>query len=133
MTRTFAVSLVGAAVLAVTPRIPEVRAVATVAAPSDLQHVRGMLLAQAPDLEAHGEAEVRIASRSFQVGRELVVRLPDHRVDAYPQPSFVGHAPVEVGGGERRSGVVHGGDALRQALFARQFDQLSGFGLDFRG
>lgn len=71
-------SLGGAAVISVAPRIPEVRAVATISAPSDVQHVREMLLAQIPDLESRGEAEVRIVGRSFRVGRELVEDLEAH-------------------------------------------------------
>lgn len=90
----------GAAVIAAAPRIPEVRAVTAIAAPSDVQHLRDLLLAQAPDLEQHGEAEVQIVGRSFRIGRDLVEDLEAYCVadmlDKLNRPLLLLHSPVDA-------------------------------------
>ncbi|MHB1063027.1 MAG: alpha/beta hydrolase family protein [Georgenia sp.] len=58
-------SLGGAAVLAAAGRIPEVRAVATIGAPSDPAHVTDLFDAAVPELEGRGEAQVHLGGRSF--------------------------------------------------------------------
>src|SRR5262249_3339495 len=54
-------SLGGAAVLAAAEKIPEARAVATIAAPSDPGHVTGLFKDQVADIRAEGEGEVVLA------------------------------------------------------------------------
>ncbi|MDZ7674581.1 MAG: alpha/beta fold hydrolase [Acidimicrobiales bacterium] len=62
-------SLGGAAVLAAAPRIEEVTAVATIAAPSEPAHVAGVFDdADIERIRRDGEAEVRLAGRPFTVG-----------------------------------------------------------------
>jgi putative redox protein len=65
-------SLGGAAVLAAAGRIPEARAVATIAAPSDPGHVTGMFKDQVADIRAEGEREVVLAGRPFRIRREFL-------------------------------------------------------------
>jgi uncharacterized OsmC-like protein/alpha/beta superfamily hydrolase len=65
-------SLGGAAVLAAKHRIPEVRAVATIAAPADPDHVLGLLGASVPEIEREGEAEVSLAGRTFRIRRQFL-------------------------------------------------------------
>ncbi|HUF79176.1 MAG TPA: alpha/beta fold hydrolase [Thermoanaerobaculia bacterium] len=65
-------SLGGAAVLAAAERVPEVRAVATIAAPSDTDHLRDTLIRLAPELEERDEAEVTLAGRKFRIKRQLL-------------------------------------------------------------
>ena len=65
-------SLGGAAVLAAAHRVPESVAVATIGAPSDTEHLSEKLLRLAPELEAAGEAEVRLGGRAFTVRRQLL-------------------------------------------------------------
>jgi len=65
-------SLGGTAVLAAARRFPEATAVATIGAPSDTQHLGRMLRTRAPEIEQRGEAEVRLAGRSFTVKRQLL-------------------------------------------------------------
>jgi uncharacterized OsmC-like protein/alpha/beta superfamily hydrolase len=65
-------SLGGAAVLAAAARIPEARAVATIAAPSDPSHVTGMFKDEVADIRAQGEREVVLAGRSFRIRREFL-------------------------------------------------------------
>src|SRR5690606_1413020 len=54
-------SLGGAAVLAAAAQIPEVKAVATIAAPSDPRHVTGLFGEHLEKIETQGEAEVQLA------------------------------------------------------------------------
>ncbi len=65
-------SLGGAAVLAAAGRLPEVRAVATIAAPSDPAHVLHLLRDDLADIEEGGAAEVELAGRRFRIERQFV-------------------------------------------------------------
>jgi uncharacterized OsmC-like protein/alpha/beta superfamily hydrolase len=65
-------SLGGAAVLAAASRIPEARAVATIAAPFDPAHVAGLFKDRVAEIGEKGEGEVTIAGRSFHIRRALL-------------------------------------------------------------
>src|SRR5256714_3788464 len=65
-------SLGGAAVLAAAAQIPEVRAVATIAAPSDPAHVAGLFQEHVADIHAKGEVEVALAGRPFRIRKEFL-------------------------------------------------------------
>ena len=64
-------SLGGAATLAAASRIPEARAVVTIAAPSDTEHLSSRLRDMAPELGSAGEATVRLAGRPFLVRQQF--------------------------------------------------------------
>ena len=65
-------SLGGAAVLAAAGEVPEVKALVTIAAPSDPAHVAGLFRERVPDIEAQGEAEVLLAGRRFTIKRQFL-------------------------------------------------------------
>jgi fermentation-respiration switch protein FrsA (DUF1100 family) len=65
-------SLGGAAVLAAAGRIAEVRAVATIGAPFEPGHVKGLLKSSAGEIATRGEAEVELAGRRFRIRREFL-------------------------------------------------------------
>ena len=65
-------SLGGAAVLAAAGSVPECKAVVTIAAPSDVRHVRHLLGDQAAQIEADGEAKVMLAGRPFTIKRQFL-------------------------------------------------------------
>ena len=65
-------SLGGAAVLAAAGAIPESRAVVTIAAPSDVRHVTGLLGDSVAQIEADGEAEVLLEGRKFTIKRQFL-------------------------------------------------------------
>ncbi len=93
-------SLGGAAVLAAAPRIDAVRAVATLGAPSDTEHVRDTLLAGAFDADPEAdEAEVVLAGRSFTVRRQLLDDLGEHRlteaIGRLGRPLLILHSPID--------------------------------------
>ncbi|MFB9838542.1 alpha/beta hydrolase family protein, partial [Actinoallomurus acaciae] len=65
-------SLGGAAALAAARRVPEVRAVAAIAAPADPEHVLRLLGDGRDEIARRGEAEVVLAGRAFRIRREFL-------------------------------------------------------------
>ncbi len=65
-------SLGGAAVLAAAPLVAEAEAVATIAAPADAAHVTSHFTAAIPEIEAKGEAEVRLVGRPFRIRKQFL-------------------------------------------------------------
>lgn len=65
-------SLGGTAALAAAAQIPEARAVATIGAPFDPDHVRHLLAPAATEIEAAGEAEVSLGGRKFRVKKQFL-------------------------------------------------------------
>ena len=65
-------SLGGAAVLAAAAQIPEVKAVATIGAPFEPAHVKGLLKEAAAGIASEGAAEVDLGGRKFTIKREFL-------------------------------------------------------------
>jgi putative redox protein len=92
-------SLGGAAVLAAAAKVPETRAVVTIAAPADPAHVVGLFKDQVDAIRARGEVEVALAGRNFRIRRELIddvaeQRLVDH-VKALRAALLIFHSPTD--------------------------------------
>ena len=93
-------SLGGAAVLAAASQIPEVVAVATIAAPSDPAHAAGLISADEHRLiERDGEAEVTLAGRPFRLRRKFLRDISAQRLDTAVRrlgaALLVLHSPVD--------------------------------------
>lgn len=92
-------SLGGAAVLGVAQRLPEVRAVVTIAAPSDPRHVLGLLGDNVERIRAEGELEVKLAGRPFRMTRQFVEDVSSHElladVASLERPLLVLHSPTD--------------------------------------
>jgi uncharacterized OsmC-like protein/fermentation-respiration switch protein FrsA (DUF1100 family) len=92
-------SLGGAAILAAAGQIPEARAVATIAAPSDPAHVTGLFKAHLDDIRAQGEVEVSLAGRPFRIKREFLEDIAEHElmsdVTGLHKALLVMHSPVD--------------------------------------
>ncbi|MDH2346397.1 bifunctional alpha/beta hydrolase/OsmC family protein [Bradyrhizobium sp. SSUT77] len=73
-------SLGGAAILAAAGQIPEARAVATIAAPSDPAHVTGLFKEHIDDIRTQGEVEVSLAGRPFRIKREFLDDIAEHEL-----------------------------------------------------
>lgn len=73
-------SLGGAAILAAASRIPEAKAVVTIAAPSDPGHVTHLFKDRIEDIRAQGEVEVQLAGRPFKIRREFLDDVAGHRL-----------------------------------------------------
>lgn len=74
-------SLGGAAVLAAASRIDSVRAVATIAAPSETVHVRDLFDDELAAIRADGQADVVLAGRTFTITDELIASLEHPHLD----------------------------------------------------
>jgi len=92
-------SLGGAAVLAAAGAMPEVRAVATIGAPSDVSHVAGLFREQVPEIEAQGEALVQLAGRPFRIRREFLVDAAEQnlreKIGTLGRALLILHSPVD--------------------------------------
>jgi uncharacterized OsmC-like protein len=90
-------SLGGAAVLAVAADLPEVRAVVTIGAPADTEHVIHNFRTHVPVIESHGEAEVELAGRHFTIRRQFLDDVRgqqlEAKIHALGRPLLVLHAP----------------------------------------
>jgi uncharacterized OsmC-like protein/pimeloyl-ACP methyl ester carboxylesterase len=75
-------SLGGAAVLAAAGDLPDVRAVVTIAAPSDPAHVTGLFKDRIGEIKEHGEIEVALAGRPFRIRREFLDDVAGQRLAA---------------------------------------------------
>ena len=73
-------SLGGAAVLAAAHRVPEARAVVTIAAPCDPDHVTGLFKDKIETIRDQGEVEVRLAGRPFRIRREFLDDVAEQRL-----------------------------------------------------
>ena len=73
-------SLGGAAVLVAAGDIPSVRAVATIAAPADTEHVTGHFGDKLREIREAGEAEVLLGQRPFTIRRQFLDDLGMHGV-----------------------------------------------------
>lgn len=71
-------SLGGSAALLAASRMEDVRAVATLGAPSDPAHVQHLFEHRTAEIEAEGEAEVTIAGRPFRIKKEFIEDLEKH-------------------------------------------------------
>ena len=93
-------SLGGAAVLAVAPRLPEVRAVATIAAPSDPAHVEHLFAPARAEIEDEGSAEVDLGGRPFCIRRSFVDDLRTHDlqeiIGGLDRALLVMHSPIDT-------------------------------------
>ncbi len=65
-------SLGGAAVVAVASRLESVKAVATIGAPSDADHVIHAFGSRLEEIETQGEADVNLAGRPFKIKKQFV-------------------------------------------------------------
>lgn len=90
-------SLGGAAVLRVANTLPDVRAVATIGAPADPEHVKHLF--PDPAFDAQGKADVQIGGRPFTISRDFVEALDNQNLDDHVaqlrRPLIVFHSPVD--------------------------------------
>jgi putative redox protein len=73
--------------------------VVTIGAPSDPSHVIGLFGDHLPEIEAAGEAEVRLAGRPFHTKRQFLVDASEQKLDSkigqLRKALLVMHSPVD--------------------------------------
>ncbi len=92
-------SLGGAAVLSAAHHLPKVKAIATIGSPATADHVQHLFIDAVPELEAKGEARVRIGLREFNIKKQLLDDLnkntsADH-IGKLRRPILIFHSPVD--------------------------------------
>ena len=92
-------SLGGAAVLAAAEKIPEIAAVATIAAPAGTEHLLHLLSGSHDEIVETGEAEVTLASRPFRVRKQFLDDIADQpqtaRIGNLDAALLVMHSPTD--------------------------------------
>lgn len=92
-------SLGGAAVIAAAPQIDSVKAVATLGAPADADHVRKQFIDRVDEIETEGEAEVHLAGRPFRIRKQFLDDIEgkalDEVVSSMKAALLVAHSPVD--------------------------------------
>jgi len=87
-------------VLAAAQRVPEAKAVATVAAPAEPAHVAAHFTEARPEIEAAGEAEVLLVGRPFRIKKQFLDDIEQHRLEAaiggLKKALMVFHAPRDA-------------------------------------
>ena len=118
-------SLGGAAVLAAARRIPELRAVATIGAPADPDHVRKLLATAEDEIRTQGEAYVEIAARRFKLRRDffedLASQAQDRHIEELGLPLLIMHAPED-----RIVSIDNAASIYRHAKHPKSFVALDG-------
>ena len=92
-------SLGGAAVLAAAEQVPETRAVATIGAPADTEHLLHLLAGSRQEIEEAGEAEVCLAARPFRIRKQFLDDISDQpqsdRIKRLGAALLVMHSPTD--------------------------------------
>ncbi|MDT8437442.1 MAG: alpha/beta fold hydrolase [Wenzhouxiangellaceae bacterium] len=116
-------SLGGAAVLAAAERLDSVRAVATLGAPADPEHVLKQMGSDLERIERDGSAEVQLAGRPFRIRRDFVEDARSHslneRLRKLRRALLVMHAP-----GDRTVGIENAQQIFAAALHPKSFVSL---------
>lgn len=93
-------SLGGAAVIAAAHQLPSVKAVATLGAPADAEHVGHQFHAHLDDIERDGIAEVSLAGRPFTIKKQFLDdikgRSLEEAVATLKRPLLIAHAPTDA-------------------------------------
>jgi uncharacterized OsmC-like protein/alpha/beta superfamily hydrolase len=104
-------SLGGAAVLAAAARLPEVKAVATIGAPGDPEHVVHNFGAKIDEISETGEAEVQLAGRSFTIKKQFLEDIETAKlteaVGGFRKALLVFHSPVDQTVGIDNAGLIY--------------------------
>ena len=92
-------SLGGAAVLHAAEHLPDVRAVATIAAPYDPEHVTNLFAESLEEIKEEGEANINLGGRPFTIKQafldDLKTRHVEKRIQDLGRPLLVFHSPVD--------------------------------------
>ena len=118
-------SLGGAAVIAAGPRIGSAKAVVTIGAPFDVEHVLEHFGPALERIEAEGEADVKLAGREFQVSKEFLAETRGHdqaaRLAELGCALLILHAPTD-----EVVGIDNAGEIFQAAKHPKSFVSLDG-------
>src|SRR5690606_23685052 len=111
--------------LAAAADIPEVKAVATIGAPADVEHIMQLAAGDIDTLRKDGEAEVRIGGKPFKLRRAFIDDLASHdkdgRIRALRKPLLILHSPQD-----RIVGIENATAIYQAAFHPKSFVSLDG-------
>ena len=118
-------SLGGAAVLHVSGELEQVKAVATIGAPSTPEHVSHLLAKGKKNLEEKGEAEVNIGGRTFKIKKQFLDDLEARKekgvIKNLKKSLLVIHSPQD-----KIVGINNAEEIYREAMHPKSFVSLDG-------
>ena len=118
-------SLGGAAVLAAASQVPEARAVATIAACADPNHVTGLFKERIAEIHEKGEVEVALAGRPFRIRKEFLDDVAKQKLEQclvnLRKALLVLHSPTDD-----LVGIEHASAIFTAAKHPKSFVSLSG-------
>ena len=113
-------SLGGAAVLKAATQMPSVKAIATLGAPFDPEHVMHNFADQLDKIEADGHAEVSLAGRPFRISRNFVEDVKAENlapaIAGLKRALLVLHAPLDTTVGIENAGQIFAAAPTPKAL-----------------
>lgn len=113
-------SLGGAAVLLAAHKMPELKAVATVAAPANPDHVTKHFKDQIPEIKEKGEATVNLGGRDFTIRKQFVDNLERSNLQNYihnlRSPLLILHSPSD-----KTVGIDNAGEIFQHAQHPKSF------------
>ncbi|MFC6633428.1 alpha/beta hydrolase family protein [Microbulbifer taiwanensis] len=115
-------SLGGAAVLAAAGDIPEAKAIATIAAPADPEHVIRQFACAIDTIRQQGQAEVELAGRPFVIKKQFLDDLDSHRmgyIHELGRPLLIYHSPVD-----QTVSIDEAADIYNRAMHPKSFISL---------
>lgn len=116
-------SLGGAAVLQAASQLPQVRAVATIGAPADPEHVTHLLEEAREDIEKKGQANVQLAGRTFTIKKQFLDDLEGSSMENYirslKRPLLIFHSPID-----NTVGIENAAKIFQHAMHPKSFVSL---------
>lgn len=116
-------SLGGAAVLMAAASLQSVEAVATIAAPSEPSHVQKLLQTHVDEIRKKGEANVKLAGRTFTIKKQLLDDLENANMNSIianlKKPLLVLHSPAD-----KTVGVNNAAEIYQSAMHPKSFISL---------
>lgn len=92
-------SLGGAAVIAAATKLPSVKAVATIGAPADAEHVKKQFCDDVETIREKGEADVQLAGRTFRLQKQFLDDIEGHTlidiVGSLKAALLIAHSPID--------------------------------------
>lgn len=118
-------SLGGAAVIFGASNIDSVKAVATIGAPSDPEHVKKLLSSSIEDIEEKGEAVVKLEGREFKIKKQFLDDLENKNiekaVEGWGKSLLIMHSPTDS-----TVGIINAKEIYKAAKHPKSFISLYG-------
>ncbi len=92
-------SLGGAAAIVAANSLPEIKAVATIAAPSNTEHVKKLLTSDIDEIKTKGEATVNLSGRKFKIKKQFIDDLDNNNIQKivkkWGKSLLIFHSPLD--------------------------------------